>query len=95
MVDSDSKGVQEGFQKFISTTEMDDLLDSTGVNRADSLMKLSSSGRPIAVFSNSLYPPSSSLRSGSTYSGWRHRSWTANVMVYTTELKGRWICIVP
>lgn len=39
-------------------------LDSTGVRRADSLMKLSRSGRPLAVRSKSAYPAASSCRRG-------------------------------
>lgn len=46
-----------------------DLLDSTGVKRADSFMKLSRSGRPLPVRSNSGYCAFSSSRSGTIYSG--------------------------
>lgn len=54
----------------VEATE-DDLLDSTGVSRADSLTKLSSSGSPSPVRSKSPYCASHSARSGATYSGCR------------------------
>lgn len=50
-------------------------LDSAGVRRADSLRKLSRRARPLPVFSKAAYAGLwTSLRSGSTYSGWRQRS---------------------
>ena len=57
------------------------LRDSTGVRRADSLMKLSRRGRPVPVRSKSAYWVWHSLRRGSTYSGCRQRSWMAKVTV--------------
>ena len=54
------------------------LLESAGDIRADSLIKLSSNGRPWAVSMNVWYSElSSSSRNGSRASGWRHKAYTA------------------
>lgn len=60
---------------------------SVPFRRVDSFMKLSSSGRPSALFSNSFHPPLTSCRSGDVYSACVQRSASAKVVVYTNQHK--------
>lgn len=72
------------------------LLDSTGVVRADSLIKLFRSGKPFPVFSKAMYCGlSSSTRRGFTYSGCRQRSCTAKQMVWDILSKANSRCRWP
>ena len=65
-----------------SRSRKGNILDSVGVVRMDSLMKLSMSGSPFPVFSKIAYCPlSSSFRRGSRYSGCKQRSCIAKQIV--------------